>query len=221
MVQSQKNSTPLKELIAMALYGAEDDDDTGGDESQEDNNDGKGEGTTFDQAYVDSLRKESAGRRVKAKEAVERATAAEAELAKIKQAEMDDLEKAQSNLETANETVTTATARAEAAEQTLLAEQVRFAVTIAAAEAGFEDPTDALSMISQDDLVDDEGSISAKKVKARLKALADSKPYLLKTAGSGSGDGGPIGKPADQTSFEAKKAAYLKDMTTTGGRVPA
>ena len=224
MVQSQKNSTPLQELIARALYGAEDDGDEGsgdGESQVDDDNDGKDEGTTFDQAYVDSLRKESASRRVKAKESEGRATAAEAELAKIKQAEMDDLEKAQSNLETATETASTATARADAAESILLAEQVRFAVTIAAAEAGFEDPTDALSMISQDELVDDEGSISSKKVKARLKALADSKPYLLKVVGSGSGDGGPRGKPVDEKSYEAKKAAYLKEMTTTGGRVSA
>lgn len=212
----------LKLITPMALYGA-DEDDGSGDESQEDNDDGeaKDKDTTFSQAYVDTLRAENASRRVKAKESDERATAAEKELAKIKQSEMNDLEKATTNLETANETATSATARAETAEATLLAERIRFAVTIAASGAGFEDPTDALSMISQDDLVDDEGGISDKKVKARLKALADSKPYLLKTAGSGSGDGGGRGKPADETSFDAKQAAYLKDMTTTGGRVSA
>ena len=211
----------LELVKPMALFGAEDDDDDSGDEPQEGNGDGNEGGTTFDQAYVESLRKESAGRRIKAKESDERATAAEAELAKIKQAEMDDLEKATANLETANETASTATARAEAAEATLLAERVRFAVTIAAAESGFEDPTDALSMISQDDLVDDEGEISGKKVKARLKALSDAKPYLLKAAGGGSGDGGPRGKPVDENSFEAKQEAYLKQMTSTGGRVSA
>ncbi len=206
----------------MALFGAEDDgDDEGSDDTSQEDNDGDDEPKTFDQAYVDSLRKESAGRRVKAKESDARVSTLEAELAKIKQAEMDDLEKATANLETANETATTATARAEAAEAVLLAEQVRFSVTIAATEAGFEDPTDALSMISQDDLVDDEGEISTKKVKARLKALADAKPYLLKAAGSGSGDGGPRGKPVDDTSYEARQAAYLKEMTTTGGRVQA
>lgn len=211
----------LELVKPMALFGAEDDGDDSGDEPQEGDGDGNEGGTTFDQAYVESLRKESAGRRIKAKESDERATAAEAELAKIKQAEMDDLEKATANLETANETASTATARAEAAEATLLAERVRFAVTIAAAESGFEDPTDALSMISQDDLVDDEGEISGKKVKARLKALSDAKPYLLKAAGGGSGDGGPRGKPVDENSFEAKQEAYLKQMTSTGGRVSA
>ena len=206
----------------MALFGAEDDGEDSGDEPQEgDDGDGSEGGKTFDQTYVDSLRKESASRRIKAKESDERATAAETELAKIKQAEMDDLEKATANLETANETATTATARADTAEANLLAERVRFAVTITAAETGFVDPTDALSMISQDDLVDDEGEISAKKVKARLKALSDTKPYLLKAAGGGSGDGGPRGKPVDENSFEAKQEAYLKTMTTTGGRVSA
>ena len=222
MVQSQKNPTLLKELIAQALYGAESDDDAGDGESQEDDDDkGKDEGkaVTFDQAYVDTLRKESAGRRVKAKESDAKVEALEAELAKIKQAEMNDLEKATTSLEAAVTKSTDAEGRATAAEAQLVAEQIRFAVTIAASEAGFEDPTDALSMIPQDGLVDDEGEVSTKTVNARLKALADKKPYLLKASGKGSGDGGSTGKPADATTFEAKQDAYLKEMTSTGGRV--
>ena len=54
---------------------------------------------------------------------------------------------------------------------------------------------------------------------AALKALADKKPYLLKANRSGSGDGGGSGKAPNPDTFEAKQAAYLKDMTTTGGRV--
>lgn len=221
MVQSRK-STLLKELIAKALYGAEDDEEIG-DESQEDN-DGAGEEqdtSTFPKEYVEKLRKESAERRIAAKESAKELEDLKAELAKIKQAEMNDLEKATANLETLTVKQQEAEARAAAAEAALVSERVRFAVTVAAAEAGFEDPTDALSMISSEDLAGDDGEVSTKTVKARLKALADKKPYLLKRAGSGSGDGGGRGKPADQSSFEAKKKAYLEQMTATGGRVSA
>jgi hypothetical protein len=103
----------------------------------------------------------------------------------------------------------------------LKTERIQNAVTMAAIDAGFEDPTDALSMISQDDLVDDEGNIVAKEVKARLKKLADKKPYLLKSHRPGSGDGGGLGKPGGPETFEDKQAAYLEDMTTSGGRIVA
>jgi len=223
-VQSQRNSTPLKELIARALYGAEGDEDSGDDESQEDIDD-SGDGgdddskVTFDRAYVDKLRKEAAGRRVETKSEKRRADDAESRLAKIQQAEMNDLEKATANIEATTTKLSEAEAAKVTAETKLVEERIRFAVTIAAAEAGFVDPTDALSMISQDELVDDEGEVSAKTVKARLKALSDKKPYLLKAAGSGSGDGGGRGKAPDADTFAGKQAAYLEQMTTTGGRV--
>lgn len=188
------------------------------DDSDDDLDDGD---TTFDKAYVEKLRKENADRRIKAKEAADRAEAAEAELAKIREAEMGDLEKAQSAAEAAAKKSAEAEARAVAAEQKLRQNSIETAVALAAANAGFQDPSDALSMISQDELLDEEGAVSDKEVTSRLKALAKAKPYLLKTPGKGSGDGGPKGKPADQTSFEAKQKAYLEEMTTTGGRVPA
>ena len=218
-MQSQY-STELVELVPIALYGAEDDDDSADDDaSQED--DTKPVVDKFSQEYVDKLRKEAAGYRVSAKESKTLLEEKEAELAKIRQAEMNDLEIATTSLEAESLKVAELEARAVSAEANLKTVTITNAVTLSAIEAGFEDPTDALSMISQDDLIDDEGSISTKTVKARLKALADKKPYLLKTHRPGSGDGGPSGKPADQDTFEAKQAAYLKEMTTTGGRIPA
>ena len=218
-MQSQY-STELVELVPIALYGAEDDDDSADDDaSQED--DTKPVVDKFSQEYVDKLRKEAAGYRVSAKESKTLLEEKEAELAKIRQAEMNDLEIATTSLEAESLKVAELEARAVSAEANLKTVTITNAVTLSAIEAGFEDPTDALSMISQDDLIDDEGSISTKTVKARLKALADKKPYLLKTHRPGSGDGGPTGEPADQDTFEAKQAAYLKEMTTTGGRIPA
>ncbi len=219
-MQSQRNSTPLKELVAQALYGAEGEEDPGDDESQEDTDDEQ-VADKYSQEYVDKLRKEAADRRIKGKDSDKRANDAEAELAKIKQAEMNDLEKATANIEAQTAKLSEAESARVSAEGLLVTERIRFAVTIAAAEAGFEDPTDALSMISQDELVNDEGEVLAKTVKARLKALSDKKPYLLKAAGSGSGDGGGRGKAPDKDTYAGKQAAYLEEMTTTGGRVSA
>ena len=217
-----RNHTPLKELAAIALYGAEEDDEPVDDTPQEgEQDDEQPDEKTYSQDYVDKLRKEAADRRIKGKDANAEVDTLKAEIAKIKQAEMNDLEKAQTLLEEATARNAELEARTVSSEATLKSVTISNAVTLAAVEAGFEDPTDALSMISQDDLVDDEGNISTKTVKARLKALADKKPYLLKSASPGSGDGGQRGKPADEDSFESKQAAYLEEMTATGGRVPA
>jgi hypothetical protein len=211
-------------ISTQRLFGADgesEDTDTDSqveDEGSDDTDDGV---TTFDQSYVDKLRKENAARRISAKEATDRATAAEAELAKVREAEMNDLEKATAAVVKAAKDKEDAEARAVAAEARLRQTEISTAVTLAAVEANFQDPTDALSMISQDELLDEEGEISAKAVKAALAKLAKAKPYLLGTKKQSKGDGGPIGNPADQESFAAKQKAYLEQMTTTGGRVPA
>lgn len=208
------------------LYGADGEDELVTDSQVEDEGGDDGDDvdsgeTTFDKSYVDKLRKESAAKRVAAKTEKERADALEAELAAIREAEMNDLEKATTVAEKAAAKADAAEARAEAAEAALRQTLVETAVTLAAVEANFQDPTDALSMISQDELLDEEGEISAKAVKAALTKLAKAKPYLLGTKRQTTGDGGPIGNPADQESFAAKQKAYLEQMTTTGGRVSA
>lgn len=214
-------------LSARKLYGADGEDDGSDTDSQveddDDSDDDLDDGgeTTFDKSYVDKLRRENAERRVKAKEAADKTAALEAELAKIKEAEMNDIEKATAAAEKAASEKAEALTRAEAAEAALRQTTIQTAVTLAAVEANFQDPADALSMISQDELLDEEGDISDKAVKSSLAKLAKAKPYLLKTPGKGTGDGGPTGRPADQKSFEAKQKAYLKEMTDTGGRIPA
>jgi len=214
------------ELEPCFLFGADGESDDP-DDPQEgaEGDDGEGDGKSvedkFSQEYVEGLRKEAAKYRISGKKTTERLEAAEAKLAKMQKAEMSDLEAVKTDLETE-------TSRADEAEKTALqassqlrTERIRNTVTMAALEAGFEDPTDALSMISQDDLVDDEGDIQTKTVKARLKALADKKPYLLKSHRPGSGDSGGLGKPGGKQSQQDKEDAYLKEMTTTGGRVVA
>lgn len=211
------------ELSPTQFFGAEDDEpDTDPQEGAEDDDSGDESEEVDDKIspeYVAKLRKENAGRRISAKEATDRAEKAEAALAKIQKSEMSDLEAVKTDLETE-------TSRADEAEKSALqtssllkTERIRNAVTMAALEAGFVDPSDALSMISQDDLVDDEGDIQPKTVKARLKALADKKPYLLTSHRPGSGDGGGRGKPRGAETFQEKEDGYLKKMTEQGGRI--
>ena len=193
--------------------GAESDEGSSGEASDG----GTGE-ETFSLEYVKKLRDEAAKHRVSGKATSDERDALQKKLSGIEKAEMSDLEGAKKDLETATTDLEKVTARATTAESALKTERIRNAVTLAAIDAGFEDPSDALSMISQDDIVDDEGNVLSKTVKAKLKALADKKPYLLKKHRPGSGDGAGSGKPADPKTFEAKQAAYLEQMKA-GGRV--
>ena len=213
---------------ATELFGAEDGDGDGGepDPSQveaatEDGDGGEGEdpkveAKTYDEEYVAKLRKENAERRVGGKETTAALEKAEAELKELKQAEMTEIEKLKSDLEESQ----TAGQEAETARVAALADAASFkihtSVTLAAIEAGFQDPEDAMSMISQDELVDDEGQIVTKTIKARLKSLADKKPYLLKQPTAGSGDGGPTGRPEDADSNEAQQKAYHEQFINQG-----
>lgn len=225
-------------LSPVALFGADGDGGEGGkpDPSKNDpsgsggvggvDNDPGGQSTseakpeTFDADYVSKIRGEAASRRVAEKDALELAKKLQAELDTLKQAEMNDLEKAKAMLESHQKEAADSKAKAEKFEASLTAERIMNAVKMAALEANFQDPDDALSMISQDELVDDDGQVVDKTVKARLKALADKKPYLLKKASSGSGDGGAGTKaPEDETGFSAKVDAYRKHLTETGGRI--
>ena len=209
------------ELPATHLFGADGEEDES-DDSQEDADsdvDSENSEDKFSQEYVDKLRKEAADRRIKGKEAAAELETVKAKLAKIEKAEMSDLDAAKKELDEAETRADDAEKSAMQSSSQLKTERIRNTVTMAAMEAGFEDPTDALSMISQDDLVDDEGNIISKTVKARLKALGDKKPYLLKKYRPGSSDGGGMGKPGDPDSFEGKQAAHLKKMTETGGRI--
>lgn len=209
-------------VIRGPLSGAEGEDDDA-DPQVGDNDELNPEPSkTYDQAYVDSLRAEAAKRRVEAKEAADRAEKSEAELAKIRKAEMSELEAATATVEELRAQREEAVTQAEALRTQLIQERVLNSVTTAAMEMGFNDPTDALSMIDQTELVDDDGNVQSRTVKARLKALSDSKPYLLKPSGAGSGDGrgGRTPPKEDDTTWEGRVAAHKQKMIESG-RVPA
>jgi len=169
----------------------------------------------YDKAYVERLRREAADRRVKAKEEAEARKKLEAELAKIKKAEMDDVERLQAELEEAKAAEAEALAAASSASVNLLNERIRNTVYREAVDAGFQDPEDALSMISQDDILED-GDVSTREVRKKLKSLADKKPYLLKRPGPGDGDGGTRGTPPDPDTFKGKVEKYKEQLRTTG-----
>ena len=209
-----------------ALFGADDDGDGDGepDPSQAEGDAGDGDGgegegddpITFSQEDMSKVRGEAAGHRVKGKETQAALDKAEAELKELKQAEMTEIEKLKSDLAESQ----TAATEAEAGRVAALADAASFkiltSVTLAAIEAGFQDPADVLGMISQDEIVDDEGEVVTKTIKARLKSLGDKKPYLLKQPGSGSGDGGPTGRPEDADSDEAQVTAYHNQFLNQG-----
>ena len=209
---------------AVELYGADGEGEEAEEEtSQEEaeSEDGGGEETdpiTFSQEDMSKVRGEAAKHRVNAKENATALEAAQAELKELKEAVMTEIEKLKSNLEDSQTAIRESEAATVAALADALSFKIHTSVTLAAIEAGFQDPEDALGMISQDELVNDEGQIVTKTIKARLKALGDKKPYLLKQPGSGSGDGGPNKRPEDQDSDEAQIKAYHNQFIA-GGRV--
>ncbi len=226
-------------LAVVELYGADDDEEeakvkaaaaaeakakaasekTSQEEAEsktDDDDDDDKDPITFTQEDMSKVRNEAAGHRVKNKETTEALKKAEAELKELKQAEMTEIEKLKSDLEDSTKAATEAEAEKVAALADAASFKIRTSVTLAAIEAGFQDPEDVLGMISQDELVNDEGEIVTKTIKARLKSLGDKKPYLLKQPGSGSGDGGPNKRPEDQDSDEAQVAAYHKQFIGQG-----
>lgn len=212
---------------ATDLFGAADDDDPDdeGDPSQEeaasgDDGDGEEDPVTFSQEDMSKVRDEAAKHRVAKQANAKELEETKARVKELEQKEMDELERAKADLEESLKATSAAEARAIAAEASSASLQISTKVTLAAIKAGFNDPEDVLSMIPQDDLVDDEGEVSAQKIKAKVKSLADKKPYLLKQPGAGSGDGGPTGRPEDEESFDGKVAAHTKVMLESGGRVP-
>lgn len=227
-------------LAAVELYGADDDEEAKAkaeaeakikaetsqveaESKTDDDDDDDKDPITFSQEDMSKVRNEAAGHRVKNKETTEALEKAEAELKELKQAEMSEIEKLKSDLEDSQKAATESEAGRVAALADAASFKISTAVTLAAIEAGWNDPADALGMISQDEIVDDEGEIVSRTVKARLKSVTDKKPYLLKQPGSGSGDGGPTKRPEDQDSDEAQIEAYHKQFQAQGrvARVPS
>ena len=208
-------------ILPIELFGSDGEDDSSDDPqvgANDDADDDSGE-ETFSAEYVKKLRDENASRRVAGKDSATELAKVQAELAAIQKAEMSDMEKLRTDLDTATSALESATEVSTISAANLKTERIRNAVTMAAIKAEFVDPSDALSMISQDDLVNDEGTIDDKAVERNIKALAKKKPHLLKSANRGSGDGGGGGNAPTPDTHEARVAAHLKTMTTTGGRV--
>lgn len=189
-------------------------DDGDGADSSDD-----GKERTFDAVYVKKLRAEAAEARVKAKEANAELASSQAKLREREQADMTDVEKMRSDLELAQTALATATTERDSAASSLRDERINSAVIVKATSLGFNDPSDALSMIDVSELTDDEGAVKPKAVTGALEKLAKQKPYLV-GSGKGSGDGGPLGKtPPDPKSPEAMRAGYAKHFKKQG-RIP-
>lgn len=162
---------------------------------------------SFPEEYVKELRSESAGYRKRAQEA-------ETKLKEYEQAQMSELEKAQT-------IATEAAERASQLENQLQAERVRNAVVLTATEMSFLDPSDALNLIDLQTLNFDEetGRPSTKSVKGALERLANAKPYLVGSKQPGSADGGARGEPGELTR-EEKIAGYGEQIQQRFGGVP-
>ncbi|KKM99054.1 hypothetical protein LCGC14_1151710 [marine sediment metagenome] len=159
-------------------------------------------GKTYDQAYVEKLRKEAADRRVKLNEV-------EKELAERKKADMTDLEKAQTEREEEK-------TRADIAETALGKSLMESAVTTAASDAKFHNARDAISLLGSDEIATNEdGSPNEQSVKAAVKRLGEASPHLVKGKDAGSGDGSARGDGAGKVLDKQKE--YKKQFQQQGG----
>lgn len=151
------------------------------------------EGKTYTQAEVDKLINESKGYRKRAQDS-------EKLLKEINDAQLSEIDKAKKDAETfAKERDD---ARAE-----LRRERFQAAVLNAAYKAKFNDPSDAISLISMNDVeLDDEGKPKTNSLTSAIERLTKSKPYLITAPSAGDGDGGARGTtPTTDKSAEWKK----------------
>lgn len=171
------------------------------DDSKSPADEGKGEGDTFDRAYVEGLRRENAKHRT-------RATEAEGKLADIEREQMSELDKAKAGEKDEK-------ALRISAEKALASERLSNFVRGQASK--FHNPQDAVDLIDLGSIeVDDDGDPNKEAVEKLLAAVAKDKPYLLKSAGKGSGDGGPQGKPDGDPSDSDKVKAERKRLIDAG-----
>lgn len=165
---------------------------------------GEDEGKPFDMAAAAKLRKENQTLRAAKK-------AAETELAEIRRGQMSDLEKAQTERDEAQAGQVTAEAK-------FLKLAITGAIEAKATTAGFANPTDAVAFIDFAEVTVNEGKVDGRSVKALVDAVAKERPHLLKSEGSGSGDGGGTKPPVDLTPSERVKK-YQDELLKGGGMV--
>ncbi len=217
------------EVPSLAIFGEDGEDEgegaAGTSQEGEGNGDGEGKGNenepkTFSLEAMQKLRKENADRRVTSKEVVDERDALQAKLDKIEQAEMGEVERLTAKLEASEKKVADSDAKSASDSAALKTERLNNAVVLAATEAKFHDPTDAISRLSQDDLIDEDGGVDVKKIDSEIKKLVKDKPYLVGSgSNTGSGDGAGNTKTGGPITHDERVAAHLEKMTTSGGRV--
>ena len=197
----------LKDLW-LFLQGAE-----GEEEGQEPSPQESGSGTqeeTFSRKYVEELRQEAAGLRTKKNEAEKAAKDAQAKLADIQKAEMDELERTKTELEEGKSTNESLLNRAKDAE-------LRLAVVTASQEHKFRDLDDLMRFIDNDALKFlDDGSPDMRSVKAAVEKVAKDKPYLLEAHSTGSADGGARGEGEAKGDLESKVREHKERLLARG-----
>ena len=160
-----------------------------------------GDKDEFDREYVEKLRAENAKYRTRAK-------ANQDKLDEIEREQMSDLEKSQADGKAE-------TARADKAEEELAGE--RLANFVRAQASDFIDPQDAVDRMDMKSIrTNNDGTPDKGSVKSLLDAIAKDKPYLLKSANSGSGDGGTRGVSEKDQSDADKVNAQRKSLVDAG-----
>lgn len=182
------------------------DPSSSGQEPEEDKQDGL---TTEDAlSALSAARAEAAKYR-------KRAQAAEAKVEDHKKAQMSELEKAQ---EAARE----AEAKAQAAEDRARQLVLDAEVTKAASRKGFYDPADVIPHLDIEELtLAEDGKPDGRSLNAALERLAKDKPYLVKPASAGSGDGGAKGSGPKAKTWDDRVDEVTQELEKHGMvRVP-
>ena len=178
----------------------EEEDDEGSDSGK-----GDASGTVSREEY------EQLKERMKA--ADKRATAAENKVKEFEDAEKDELTKAQDDLQAVTQE-----------RDTLLSENTSLSVQLAVVTSPeaerFVDMDAVLKFLDLDDLTDDDGEIVKGKVKESLDALAEDKPYLVRSKEGDEEDGDEQPPSGRQTNSKRKSKKGL-DRATLAKKYPA
>jgi hypothetical protein len=180
--------------------------DTGQDGSDADGDDeaeeAKPEGRTYDAKYVKRLRNE-------AKVLREEFTAFKKQIANA--GKSDD--------EKTKETEEQEQARVEALEGALRTKALKHATEMVAMTLDFATPSDAFALVDLSDIdVGEDYEPDRDEIKAELKKVLKSKPYLAKSQNLdiGDADGGATGSPKKPATQDAKVAAHKKAFVDSG-----
>lgn len=181
------------------------------------NGGGTGQAVTFTQEQLDAIVRDRLERATKKTQAdilaklgtddVEAARKAIEDAAKAKEAQMSELEKSQAEIARLKAQAEKAQAQAEQAQ--LRAEEMRLQSLVISKAGAFVDPMDAWQFLDKSKLTaDDQGNYTG--IDEAIKALAESKPYLVKADGGPSGGTPARSKPKTM----AEKLLEIKNKET-------